>query len=127
MPATKKKNIVSVAVDLEVLTNDKLRKLIFGLKKNTEGELVKWRIDFELLDREKKSEAFERAVFISVDLDVKKAPVTKLEATVEKGLDSRQVAYAETVVSRNATRLERKEITEEAMGSSIHGLIRARK
>ena len=58
--------VIGIKVKFELITNDRLRKVMFGLEKNTVGNKVTWKIDFEMFEREKKTE--EVTIMTSVTL-----------------------------------------------------------
>ncbi len=77
-----KKTIIGIKVKFELNAKNGLRRVIFGLEKDTNGDNVKWTIKFELLERAKKSEAYGD-------------PLVKLEVEVEAKLNSKAQAIAE--------------------------------
>ena len=48
--------VITIKVHFELITNDKLRKVVFGLEKDTQGIQVTWTINFELFERDKKTD-----------------------------------------------------------------------
>jgi len=124
--AVTKKVLVALSVQLEVLTKDKLRKFVFGLKKTQENDLDKWSVSFELLDRAKADAQFARAVFLDVDLDLKKVPVEAVQATADKGLNKAQVEYTLTAVGPDADKLAQGKIKESRMARTVGDLFAAR-
>jgi hypothetical protein len=124
--AVTKKVLVALSVQLEVLTPDKLRKFVFGLKKTQENDLDKWSVSFELLDRAKADGQFARAVFLDVDLDLKKVPVEAVQATADKGLNKAQVEYTITAVGPDADKLAQGKIKDSRMARTVGDLFAAR-
>ena len=120
--------LVGVAVRLEVLTKDKLRKFIFGLTKTQDGDLDKWSIDFELLDRSSATanEEFARVVFLDVDLDLKKIPLPDIQTTADKGLNKSQVEFILSTVDADAEKFKASRIKEPRMKRTISDLFAAR-
>ena len=88
-----KAQIVGIKVKFELNARNGLRRVVFGLEKTTDGDRVHWTINFELFEREKKSESYADAL---VDLEVEVD--TKLNAKAEKvaqsGLTPTQAAHA---------------------------------
>ena len=67
--ARAKRVVVSLAVNFELNTSNGLRKVIFGLEKDTKPEgVVEWQIHFTLFERAKRTDPFGDAI---VKLDVK--------------------------------------------------------
>jgi hypothetical protein len=110
MPGTQTVN--SISVDLEVMTPDRLKRIIFGLDKSMEGEQVHWTIDFQYLQREKKTDEFgDPLVKLSVDVQTENHPLA--EQTALKGLNSRQTDHLLGPAAIAARRLKEGKITEE--------------
>ena len=86
-----KREIVALSVRLEVITPDKLRKIIFGLTKGTAEGNVTWTINFELFDRTSKTAEFQKV--IDLDVEVKTKNHALAEETAAKGLNSAQVEH----------------------------------
>jgi hypothetical protein len=128
MPVTgeTKKVLVALSVQLEVLAKGKLRKFVFGLKKTQENDLDKWSVSFELLDRASADAQFARAVFLDIDLDLKKVPVEAVQATADKGLNKPQVEYTLTAVASDADKLSQGKIQESRMKRTVSDLFVAR-
>ena len=45
----KKSSVIGIKVRFELITKDKTRRVIFGLEKDTEGNVVTWKIDFQFV------------------------------------------------------------------------------
>jgi len=118
--------LVGLSVKLEVLTKDKLRKFSFGLTKAQEGDVDKWSVDFELLDRASATADFARVVFLDVDLDLKKIPVPDIETTADKGLNKAQVEFVLAAVAADAEKFRANKIKEARMKRTIGDLFAAR-
>ena len=50
-----KRVIVAIKVKFELNAKNGLRRILFGLEKDTQGDEVQWKIDFALFEREKRS------------------------------------------------------------------------
>ena len=120
------RSLVALSVKLEVLSSDKLKKFVFGLTKAKDGDVDKWSMEFEMLDRAKVADAFARAFFLDVDLDLKKVPVPELEATAEKGLNKKQVDFTRTAVESDAAKFKSGRIKDAKMKRTAVDIIAAR-
>jgi hypothetical protein len=82
-----------VSVSFEVIANDRLMKISFGLNKvcNNDGSSA-WDIDFELDERTTPTGDFELVVKLKVDVNDKYS--SNAQATANNGLDTSQTAYA---------------------------------
>jgi hypothetical protein len=61
------RTIIAIKVHFTLNTRDGLRRVIFGLEKDTQGNTIVWKINFQLFERAKKADPFGDAI---VDLDV---------------------------------------------------------
>jgi hypothetical protein len=88
-----KRVIVAIKVKFELNAKNGLRRILFGLEKDTQGDEVQWKIDFALFEREKKSEPYgDPLVSLEVEVDTKLN--AKAEATAQDGLNPPQAAHA---------------------------------
>jgi len=85
--------VVKIKVHFELLTKDKLRKVIFGLEKDTEGDKVTWTINFQLFEREKKTDPFGDPV-VDISFEVDKVLHPNAEKTALTGMTALQQAHA---------------------------------
>ena len=117
MPAAAK-IIKAISVDLEVMTSDRLNKIIFGLDKATNEESVDWTIEFQFLEREKKTEEFGDPL-VKLKIAVKKPNHQVAEETALKGLNGRQSEHLLGPALVATKRLEAGETTEEKAAAVI--------
>ena len=85
--------IVAIKVNFELITSDKKRKVVFGLQKNTEGTKVTWIINFEMFERDKKTDPWGEAI-VNVDVEVTKQLHANAEKMAVKGMSAGQQAHA---------------------------------
>lgn len=112
------RNLNSISVDLEVLTSDRLRKVIFSLDKSTTDANAEWTINFQLLERDKKSDEFgDPLVKLSVTINAKNHD--NAEVTARKGLNSTQADYLLGPASVDAKRLKAGKITQEKANATV--------
>ncbi|HYP07307.1 MAG TPA: hypothetical protein VER03_13825 [Bryobacteraceae bacterium] len=108
-------NLKSISVDIEVMTKDRLRKVVFGLDKTTadNGE-VTWTIDFRLFEREKKTDEFGDPLVKLDAVVVKKANFDNAEATAVAGrFKPEQTEHALGPAANDAKRFKDGKITRE--------------
>ena len=82
-----------VSVSFELITDDQLTKITFGLDKtcNDDGSSA-WDITFELDQRTTPTGTFAECLKLAVDVNDKNA--SKCEDTARHGLDTNQASYA---------------------------------
>lgn len=85
-------NIIKIKVHFELNTPNGLRRVVFGLEKDTQGSIVTWKIDFQLFERKKKSDPFGDAI-VTLNVEVQKELHDKAEKAA-KGLTAKQSAHA---------------------------------
>lgn len=107
-------NLKSISVDIEVMTKDRLRKVVFGLDKTTadNGE-VTWTLDFSLFEREKKTDEFGDPLVKLDAVVVKVLNHEKAEATALAGkFKPEQTEHALGPASNDALRFKAGKITQ---------------
>src|SRR2546429_4034585 len=84
---------IAIKVHFTLNTPDGLRRVIFGLEKDTQDTLVIWKINFQLFERERRTDDFGDAI-VALDLEVDEASHSQAEKAAKNGLTSRQSAHA---------------------------------
>lgn len=85
--------VIAIKVKFELITKDRLRRVVFGLEKDTEGDKVTWKIDFELYEREKKTDPWGDAL-VDIEIEVEKQLHLNAEKTATQGMTPAQQAHA---------------------------------
>ena len=85
--------IIAIKVHFELITKDKLRRVIFGLEKDTEGDKVTWKINFQLFERDKKTDPWGDAI-VDIEIEVDKQLNPNAERTALNGMTAGQQAHA---------------------------------
>lgn len=85
--------VIAIKVNFELITKDRLRRVIFGLEKDNEGNKVTWKINFELYEREKKTDPWGDAI-VKIAIQVDKELHPNAERTALKGMTPLQQAHA---------------------------------
>ena len=124
--AQTKKVLVGLSVKLEVLTKDKLRKFVFGVKKTQENDVDTWSVDFELFDRASATAPFVQALMLTTDINLKAVPVESVQATADKGLSKSQIEYVLTTLAADAAKFKANTIKDLRMKRTVSGLFLAR-
>jgi hypothetical protein len=116
--ATGKHIIVGIKVRLVLNAKNGLRRVLFGLEKDTEGEAVKWIINFQLFEREKRSDEYTDAL-VSLDVEVDSVLHAKAEIAAKSGLTPPQVAHALGPAANDALAAESGELEPEEAEATI--------
>jgi hypothetical protein len=85
--------VVGIKVKFELNAKNGLRRVVFGLEKDTDGDDVQWKIEFELYERLKKSEPYDDPL-VSLDCELDTKLNAKAEKAAHDGLTSTQAAHA---------------------------------
>lgn len=120
--AAKKSSVIGIKVRFELITKDKLRRVVFGLEKDTEGNVVMWKIDFELFEREKKGDPWDEAIIV-LQVELEKALNAKAEKAL-KGLTPGQSAHALGPAADDAKAAKEGEIDEDEAKETVANTLR---
>jgi hypothetical protein len=112
------RTVKSISVDLEVMTTDRLKKIIFGLDKSMEDEEVHWVIEFQFLQRDKKTDPFGDAL-VKLSIDVKKSNESAAEETAAKGLNNLQATHLLGPGVTDTQRFQEGKITEDKLAATV--------
>jgi hypothetical protein len=88
-----KVDVLGIKVRFTLTSKNGLRRVVVGLEKSSEGANVQWVVDFQLFERQKKSEEFGDA-FIQVQVELETALNKKAELAAQNGLTPGQAAHA---------------------------------
>ena len=86
------RNIVGIHVKFTLNTPDGLRRVIFELRKSTEGDKVTWTINFQLFERQKKTDDFGDAI-VNLEIGVDSKLNNKAEAMADNGMNDKQASF----------------------------------
>jgi hypothetical protein len=114
-------NIIKIKVHFELNTPNGLRRVVFGLEKDTQGSIVTWKIDFQLFERKKKSDPFGDAI-VTLNVEVQKALQAKAEKAA-KGLTAKQSAHALGPAAEDAKAAMVGEIEQEEAEETIQNTL----
>ena len=118
---TTSSTIIKIKVHFELNTPNGLRRVVFGLEKDTQGSIVTWKIDFQLFERKKKSDPFGDAI-VTLNVEVQKELHDKAEKAA-KGLTAKQSAHALGPAAEDAKAAEAGEIEQEEAEETIQGTL----
>ncbi|HKW36120.1 MAG TPA: hypothetical protein VJN92_24165 [Candidatus Acidoferrum sp.] len=85
--------LVAIKINFTLNTPDRLRRVIFGLEKDTQADTVIWKISFQLFERDNKTDDFGDAI-VTLDVEVDTALHANAEAAAQNGLTPAQSAHA---------------------------------
>lgn len=118
-----KHTIIGIKVKFELNSKNGLRRILFGLEKNTDDDEVIWKINFQLFERAKKSDDFGDAL-IALDIEVDTKLNTKAEKAAKEGLTSGQAAHALGPAADDAKSAAEGEIDEEDAHETVQATLK---
>jgi hypothetical protein len=118
-----KRTIVGIKVKFELNSKNGLRRVIFGLEKDTQGENVIWKINFQLFERDKKSDPYGDAL-INLDVEVDAKLNKKAEDTAHNGLTPGQAAHALGPATDDAKAAAAGELDQEEASDTVQATLK---
>jgi len=112
------RTLKSISVDLEVMTTDRLKKIIFGLDKSIEDEEIQWVIEFQFLQRDNKTDPFGDPL-VKLSIDVKKSNEQAAEETASKGLNNPQASHLLGPGLADTQRFRDGKIPEDKLAATV--------
>lgn len=117
--------IIAIKVHFELNTPDRLRRVIFGFEKDTQDEEIIWKINFQLFERDKKTDAFGDAIVI-LDVEVDEVLHPKAEKAAINGLTPGQSAHALGPAADDAKAVQDGDLDEDDAKQSVQATLRKR-
>ncbi len=124
LAAAPKHVIVALVVKFELNRRDGLRRVGFGLEKNTgEDGTESWKINFQLFERGKRTDPFTDPL-VQLEVDVKMALNKKAEQMAKNGMTQSQADHAVGPAADDALSAQKGELPEEIAKDSIQKTLR---
>jgi hypothetical protein len=117
-----KSTVIKIKVHFELNTPNGLRRVIFGLEKDTQGQIIIWKIDFQLFERAKKADPFGDAI-VTLNVEVDKALQDKAEKA-SKGLTPGQSAHALGPAADDAKAAKAGEIDQDEAKDTVQNTLK---
>jgi len=118
-----KPQIVAIKVKFTLNAKNGLRRVIFGLEKDTKGDEIQWIINFQLFERDKKTEDFGDAL-VDIDVEVDQALNKQADAAAKNGLTTGQAAHALGPGADDAKAAKDGEISEDEAHDTIQATLK---
>jgi hypothetical protein len=117
-----KSTVIKIKVHFELNTPNGLRRVIFGLEKDTQGQIVVWTINFQLFERAKKADPFGDAI-VTLDVEVDKALQDKAEKA-SQGLTPGQSAHALGPAAEDAKAAKNGDIDQDEAKDTVQNTLK---
>ena len=118
-----KRIVVGIKVKFELNSKNGLRRVIFGLEKDTQGDDIIWKINFELFERTKKSDPYGDAL-INLDVEVDTQLNKKAEDTAHNGLTPGQAAHALGPAADDAKAAANGELDKDEASDTVQAILK---
>ena len=118
-----KRIVVGIKVKFELNSKNGLRRVIFGLEKDTQADDIIWKINFELFERIKKSEPYGDAL-IDLDVEVDTQLNKKAEDTAHNGLTPGQAAHALGPAADDAKAAANGELEKDEASDTVQATLK---
>ena len=118
-----KRIVVGIKVKFELNSKNGLRRVIFGLEKDTQGNDIIWKINFELFERTKKSDPYGDAL-INLDVEVDTQLNKKAEDTAHNGLTPGQAAHALGPAADDAKAAANGELDKDEASDTVQATLK---
>jgi len=118
--------VIAIKVNFELNTPNGLRRVVFGLEKDTKQKekVVVWLIHFQLFERTKTSDPFGDPI-VKLDVEVDKELFDKAEATSKKkALSAGQTAHVLGPAANDAKAAKAGEIEQEDADDTIQNALK---
>jgi hypothetical protein len=120
-----KRVIIAIKVKFEVNSKNGLRRILFGLEKDTQGEEVQWKVDFALFERDKRTDAYGDPL-VSLQVEVDSQLNSKAEDTAREGMTPRQAAHALGPAAADAKDAAEGNLDEEEAKATVQATLTKR-
>lgn len=118
-----KRIVVGIKVKFELNSKNGLRRVLFGLEKDTQGDDIIWKINFELFERTKKSDPYGDAL-INLDVEVDTQLNKKAEDTAHNGLTPGQAAHALGPAADDAKAAANGELDKDEASDTVQATLK---
>ncbi len=122
LAAAPARQLIAIKVHFTLNTRNGLRRVIFGLEKTTDGDVTKWVINFQLFEREKRTDDFGDAIVsLSVEVDTK---LNQKAETASHGLTTGQAGHALGPAADDAKAAADGEIGDDEAKGTVENTLR---
>lgn len=118
-----KRVVVGIKVKFELNSKNGLRRIMFGLEKDSQGDMVVWKIQFELFERDKKTNPYGDPL-IGLDVEVDTQLNKKAEITAHNGLTPGQAAHALGPAADDAKADANGELDQDEASETVQAILK---
>jgi hypothetical protein len=118
-----KRVVVGINVKFELNSKNGLRRVIFGLEKDTQGTDVTWKINFALFERDKKTTPYDDPL-VKLDVEVDTKLNAKADSTAQNGLTPLQAAHVLGPAADDAKGTVSGEVDEDDAKTTVQNTLK---
>ena len=116
--------VISAKFSVELNTPSDLRRVLFSLEKNVEGQVVIWKLHFELLERKAADKPYGSPI-VKVDLELKKELESQADKIAKaKKLTPEQAAHALGPAANDQKAAKAGEIPQAEANDTVQDTVR---
>ena len=116
-------DIIGIKVKFTLESKNRLRRVVFGLEKDSEGDDVVWTIEFRLFEREKKADEFGDPL-VTLEVEVDQQLNARDEVAAKTGLTPGQAAHAIGTAAEDAKAAQAGEIAPEEAAETVQATLK---
>jgi hypothetical protein len=118
-----KRLVVAVKVKFEVNARNGLRRVLFSLEKDTDGDAIDWKIQFQLFERDSKTVPYDDPI-VDLEIEVDTALNHKAQAMADNGMTPGQSAHALGPASEDAKAAANGEIDQSEADETVQATLK---
>lgn len=118
-----KRVVVAIKVKFELNARNGLRRVMFSLEKDTDGDAIDWKIQFQLFERDSKTVPYDDPL-VDLEIEVDTALNNKAQNMADNGMTTGQAAHALGPASEDAKAAADGEIDQSEADETIQATLK---
>jgi hypothetical protein len=118
-----KRVVVAIKVKFELNARNGLRRIIFSLEKDTDGDAIDWKIQFQLFERDSKKVPYDDPI-VDLEIEVDTALNNKAQIMADNGMTPGQSAHALGPASEDAKAAANGEIDQSQAAETVQATLK---
>jgi hypothetical protein len=118
-----KRVVVAIKVRFELNARNGLRRVMFSLEKDTNGDEIDWKIQFQLFERDDKTAPYDDPI-VDLEIEVDTALNNKAQNVADKGMTPGQSAHALGPASEDAKAAAAGDLDQSEADDTIQATLR---
>jgi hypothetical protein len=118
-----KRIVVAIKVKFELNARNGLRRVLFSLEKDTDGDAIDWKIQFQLFERDSKTVPYDDPI-VDLEIEVDTALNKKAQTMADNGMTPGQSAHALGPASEDAKAAANGEIDQSEADETVQATLK---